>query len=120
MMTTYGTLEHLEGSDTEWRYKGAGGELATKQFNYCEVLGNQFKFRHQVEDNKSWHHYLISVERTWATKYMPNRCHAYFLALTKVNTNDPKWYLVNRVDMKHQLDFWRHLVWEMVENKPDE
>ena len=30
MMTTYGTLEHLEGSDTQRRYKGAGGELVTK------------------------------------------------------------------------------------------
>ena len=25
MMTTYGTLEHLKGSDTQQRYKGAGG-----------------------------------------------------------------------------------------------
>ena len=25
MMTTYGTLEHLEGSDTQQRYKGGGG-----------------------------------------------------------------------------------------------
>ena len=30
MMTTYGTLENLEGSDTHRRYKGAGGELVTK------------------------------------------------------------------------------------------
>ena len=25
MMKTYGALEHLEGSDTQQRYKGAGG-----------------------------------------------------------------------------------------------
>ena len=30
MMTYYGTLEHLERSDTQRRYKGAGGELVTK------------------------------------------------------------------------------------------
>ena len=30
IMKTYVTLEHLEGSDTHWRYKGAGGELVTK------------------------------------------------------------------------------------------
>ena len=42
MMTTYGTLEHLDGSDTYRRYKGAGGELATKRLNYREVFGNHF------------------------------------------------------------------------------
>ena len=40
IMTTYGTLEHLEGSDTYWRSKGGGGgELVTKLFNYREVFG---------------------------------------------------------------------------------
>ena len=33
MMTTYGTLDHLEGSDTHRRYKVAGGELVNKLFN---------------------------------------------------------------------------------------
>ena len=30
MMTTYGTLDHLEFSDTHRRYRGAGRELVTK------------------------------------------------------------------------------------------
>ena len=30
MMTSYGNLENLEGSDTQRRYKGAGGESVTK------------------------------------------------------------------------------------------
>ena len=30
-MTTYGTLDHLEGQDTEQRYKREGGELVTVQ-----------------------------------------------------------------------------------------
>ena len=34
MMKTYGTLEHLEGSDTHRRYKGEGGGLVTKQFSF--------------------------------------------------------------------------------------
>ena len=29
-MIKYGTLEHLEGSGTQRRYKGAGGKLANK------------------------------------------------------------------------------------------
>ena len=87
MMKKYGMLEHLEGSDTQRRYKGAGGELATKRFNYREVFGNHFNYRHQVDNNKNWHHSPISVERNWATNYWPGRCHAYFLALTEVNAN---------------------------------
>ena len=61
MMTTYGMLEHLEGSDTQRRYKGAGGELVTKRFNYCEVFMNNFNYRHKVEDNNSQNNYTISV-----------------------------------------------------------
>ena len=60
-MTTYGTLEYLEGSDTQQRYKGTGEELVTKRFNYCEVFRNHFNYRHQVDDNNNRHHSPISV-----------------------------------------------------------
>ena len=53
MMMTYGTLENLGGSDTQWRYKGAGGELVTKRFNYRGVFGDHFHYRYQVDDNKN-------------------------------------------------------------------
>ena len=39
MMTTYGALEHLEGPGTHRRYKGAGGELVIKRFNYVRSSG---------------------------------------------------------------------------------
>ena len=61
MMTTYGMLDHLEELDTKQRYKGVGRELATKQFNYLEVFGNHFNYRHQVDNNKYRHHSPISV-----------------------------------------------------------
>ena len=76
MMTTYGTLEHLEGPDTQRRYRGAGGELVTKLFNYREVFGNHFNYRHEVDDNNNWLYSPISVEMTWAKNYWPDRCHA--------------------------------------------
>ena len=63
MMTTYGTLEHLKGSDTQRSHRGAGGELVTKLFNYREVFGNHFNYRHQVDDNNNWLHSPISVVR---------------------------------------------------------
>ena len=62
-------------------------ELVTKLFKYRDIFGNHFNYRHQVDNNNNWRHYPISVERTWATKYWPGRCQAYFLALTEVNTN---------------------------------
>ena len=40
MIPAYGTLEHLEGSDTHRRYKGAGGGLVNKRFNYREIFRN--------------------------------------------------------------------------------
>ena len=68
-MTTYGTLEHLKGLDTQWRYKGAGGDLVTKRFKYREVFRNHFNYRHKFDKINNWRHYTISVERNWATKY---------------------------------------------------
>ena len=87
MVTTYGTLDHMVGSDTHQGCKRAGGELVTKQFNYHEVFGNHLNYRHQVEDNNNRRHSPISVERTWATNYWPDRCHAYFLVFPEFNTN---------------------------------
>ena len=99
---------------------GAVGELVTKQFNYREVFGNHFNYRYQVDNNNNRHHYTISVERTWATKYWLNRCHAYFSALSEVNVNYLWGYLVNGVDVETQLDFRRQFLWEMVDNTLDE
>ena len=42
MMTTFRTLVIFEGLDTQRRYKGSGGEVVTKRFNYCEVFSNHF------------------------------------------------------------------------------
>ena len=63
MMTAYGMLKNLEGLDMQWRYKGSGEGVVTKWFNYCELFGNHFHYRHQVDNNNKNRHYLISVER---------------------------------------------------------
>ena len=108
MMTKYETLESLEGSATHRRYKGAGRELVTKIFNYNEVFVTHFNHRHQVDYNNNWSHYPISVKRNWTTRYCPNRCHSYLLELTDVNENYLWGYLVDRIDVETQLDFWCH------------
>ena len=68
-------------------HKGLGGEVVTKRFNYCEVFGKHFRYRHQVDNNNNRCHSPIFVEINWATKYWPGRFHAYLLALTKFNEN---------------------------------
>ena len=75
IMTTYGMFNSLVGLDTQCRYKGADGELVTKKFNNCEVFGNHFNYRHQVNVNNNRRQSPISVESTWAKKYWPDQCH---------------------------------------------
>ena len=65
VVITYGTLEHLEGSDTQQRYKVAGGELVTKRFNYREVFKNHFNYRHQFEDIKIGAILLFKLRGIW-------------------------------------------------------
>ena len=84
------------------------------------VFGNNFNYKHQVENNKHRYHDLISVERTWDKNYWPDRCDDYYLALAEVNVNYLQGYLIDRVDAEPQLDFWRQLGLEMVDNTLDE
>ena len=65
-------------------------------------------------------HYPISVDSNWATKYWPDRCHSYLLALTEVNANYLRGYLFDGVDVEPQLYFRLQLGWEIVENTIDE
>ena len=69
MMKAYGMLDNLLGLDMHRRYKGAGGELVNKKFNYRDVLGNNLNYRHQFDDNKNRNHSPISVDKTWYIKY---------------------------------------------------
>ena len=120
-MTRYGMLDDLEESDTQCRYKGSGGEVVTKQFNYREVLGNQFRYSHQVDDNTNRRHspYFCGEE-------LGNNILALTVAmltssaLTEVNANYLWGYLVDGVDAEPQLDFRHWLGLEMAENVLDE
>ena len=92
----------------------------TKSFNYNEVFGNHFCYRQKVNDNKNCHNYPISVKRTWATTYWHDHFHDYFLELAETNSKYLLGYLIDGADIKPQLDFWHQLVWEMVDNTPNE
>ena len=80
IMETHGALDHLEGPGTQQRYKGSGGELVTKIFNYCEVFGDHFNYIHQVDNNNNRCHYpiqfrVLGLQSIVPTRVMPTSWH---------------------------------------------
>ena len=90
LMTTYETLE-----PTDKRTRGKlkrGGVMKTKEFMYMEVVENMFLYQHQVDDNNNRSHAPIFIEKTWSTKYCPDRFFAWYLAVSEVNDNYARVY----------------------------
>ena len=83
IMSRCGTLDPTD-KRTQRKFK-RGGIMETKEFMYTEVVANHFLYRHQVDDNNNRRHAPTSIERTWATKYWPDRCFAWYLAVSEVN-----------------------------------
>ena len=72
IMTSWITLDELEGGDTKRNYKGRDGESLVKK-KYRQPSGLHFHYRHQVDYHNNRRHSPISLERTWATKFWPDR-----------------------------------------------
>ena len=63
-------------------------ETAKKnKFNFPEVVGNHFLYRHSVDAHNNKQHSPISLEVVWAIKYLPNRVFSFLLSVTEVNVN---------------------------------
>ena len=90
LMTTYGTLDPTD-KRARRKFK-RGGVMETKEFMYMEVVANHFLYRHQVDDNNNRRYAPMSIDRTWATKYWPDRCFAWYLAVPEVNGNYARAY----------------------------
>ena len=56
IMATWITLEELDGADTRWEYKGRDGESLTRLFKYRQPFGLNFRYRHQVDNQKNRRH----------------------------------------------------------------
>ena len=83
LMTTYGTLE-----PTNKRTRGTfkcSGATETKDFMHAEVVKSHFLYQNQVGDNNNRRQTPIYIEKTWATKYWPDCCFAWYLAVSQVN-----------------------------------
>ena len=101
LMTTYETLETTD-KRTRRKFK-RGGVMETKQLMYTEVVANIFLYRHQFDDKNNRKHAPIYIEKTWATKYWPDRCFAWYLAVSEVNANYAQEYFQDSSDALPQI-----------------
>ena len=85
IVATWMTLEELDRADTRREYKGWDGESLARLFKYRQTFGLHFRYRHQVDYHKNRRYAPISIERTWATKFCPDRNFIWYLAVTEVN-----------------------------------
>jgi hypothetical protein len=86
IMATWMTLDELPEANTRRDYIGRDGQSLVKLFKYRQPFGLHFRYCHQVDDHNNRRHAPISVERTWATKFWPDRNFAWYLAVSEVNT----------------------------------
>ena len=86
IMATWMTLEELDGADTRREYKGWDGESLARLFKYCQPFGLNFQYSHQEYNHNNQRDAPISIERTWAIKFWPDKNFAWYLAVTEVNT----------------------------------
>ena len=114
LMSTYGT-NLRSGKETCREWVDSDGTKKTTKFNYSEVVGNHFLYRHSVDDHNNKRHSPISLEVVWGTKYWPNRVFSFLLAVTEVNVNQAAQYFggMNQVG---QIEFRKLLAKTLIFN----
>ena len=88
--------------------------MYTKEFMCTDVFENRFLNRHQVDENNNRRHAPISIEKTWATKYWPDRCFSWYLAVSEVNVNYARPYFQDSSYALPNLEFRRRLAKEIL------
>ena len=81
---------------------------------YTEVVANHFLYQHQVDGGKRRHVHK-HIDRTWATKYWPDICFAWYLAVSEVNTNYARAYFQDSNDAPPSLisgEDWQMSSWK--------
>ena len=113
LMSTYGTNQRT--GKTTRRDWVESGTKQQKSFQYPEVVGNHFLYRHSVDDHNNKRHSPISIEETWGTKWWPNRVFAFLLAVTEVNVNLGLQYFSN-YEKLGQIEFRKQLAGQLIFN----
>ena len=113
-MATWVTLEELYRSDTRREYKEWDGDSLDRIFKFCQPFGLHFRYRHQVDDHNNIIHATISLERTWATKFWPDKNSTWYLAVTEVNTSLEYGHILKGGKLIPTLQFRSKLAHEMM------
>ena len=117
IMVSWMTLDELEGARKRRDFIDSSKAKDTKQLTYGNPFGNNFRYRHQMDDNNNWIHAPISLKRTWATKFCPDRNFSLYLSVSEVSTDLAPGHCKNDMAVQPSLDFWRALAIECLENK---
>ena len=115
-MDTWMTLEELDRADTRREYKGRDGQYLVRKFKYLQPFVLHFRYHHQVYYHNNRTNAPISIERTWATKFWPDRNSAWYLAVTEVNTALADGHFRKDGKLIPNFQFRRKLEHEMMEN----
>ena len=99
------TREWVDGSGNRQKHK----------FNYPEVVGNHFLYRHSIDNHNNKQHSPISLEVVWATKYWPNRVFSFLLSITEVNVNLAATYFSDQ-EPTGQINFRKKLAKTLIFN----
>ena len=91
------------------------GTKKNSKFNYPEVVGNHFLYRHSVNDHNNKRHSPTSLEVVWAMKNWPNRVFSFLLSGTEVNVNLAATYFCGQNQMG-QVEFRKLLAQNLIYN----
>ena len=117
IMERWMTLDELDFSRTRRYSIDRSGTKGTKHFTYRQTFEIHFRYIHQMNNHNNWIHATIYLERTWVTKFWPDRNFAWYLLVLEVNSYLTPGHFQNDGVVKPSLDFWRALEIEFLYNK---
>ena len=112
IMESWMKLDELEGARTMRDFIDSSWIKDTKKFTYRKQFGIHFRYRHQVDGQNNRRHSPISLDRTWANKFYPDKNFAWYLAVLEVNTALASGHFQKYGIMQPSLNFWRALAIE--------
>ncbi len=87
----------------------------TTNFFYPEVVSNNFRFRHSVDDHNAKRHSPIYLDYVRATKYWPHRLFSFLLVINGVNTNLTEAHFVHHAELRPQFEFRKLLAKDLID-----
>ena len=107
------TLEDLEGAYTRNEYKGRDSQFLLKLLEYRHPFALNFWYQLQVDDHSNRRHSPILLERTWETKFWPDRNFTWYLVVTEMNTTLADGYFRCGENLVPTFQFRRHILFHV-------